>query len=433
MTMQELIEIKKRGEALSLEQIRYIVNGYTDGSIPDYQMSAFLMAVCFKGMDFEETAALTDAMVLSGGTVDLSRFGARTADKHSTGGVGDKTTLVVAPVVSSLGVVVAKMSGRGLGHTGGTIDKLESIQGFRTALSENEFLAQVEKTGVAVVGQTSDLVPADKKMYALRDVTGTVDSIPLIASSIMSKKLCAGAKNIVLDIKTGSGAFMRREEDAVTLAQTMVDIGTRRGRNMAALITDMEAPLGRAVGNSLEVIEAVEVLKGRGDPVLYDVCIALAAQMLSLVFEWDTAYARHRAEEEIRSGKAFLQMKRWVSAQGGNAAWLDDTALFPKAPVLCGFKASADGYILAVDARSVGEAASALGAGRVTKDGVIDLSAGVTLEKTVGDYVKKGDTLALLHTADEARLENAAKNLEQAFVFGAQKAPARPHIRKTII
>ena len=325
MRMVDLIEKKRDGGVLTDDEIRFIIRGFTDGSIPDYQMSAFAMTVFYKGMTDHETAVLTDAMMHSGDTVDLSRFGDKSVDKHSTGGVGDKTTLIVAPIVSSLGGKMAKMSGRGLGHTGGTVDKLESIPGYQTTLSADAFMRQVEQVGVAVIGQSGNLTPADKKLYALRDVTATIDSLPLITSSIMSKKLAAGAHSIVLDVKIGSGAFMKTLEDGQKLAESMVRIGRACGRNVVAVMSNMDIPLGFYIGNALEVREAVEVLQGHGCPDLTGVCITLAANMLHLCNGWPIEEATKQAQEAISSGRAFEQMKRWIAAQGGDAAVLEQS------------------------------------------------------------------------------------------------------------
>ena len=331
MRIYDVIKKKRDGFALTKEEIEFFIKGYVEGSIHDYQASALCMAIFFQGMDARETADLTLAMANSGDTVDLSRFGDLTVDKHSTGGVGDKTTLIVAPIVASLGCVMAKMSGRGLGHTGGTIDKLESIEGFNTALTPEEFFTQVEKNGVAVVGQTGNLTPADKKLYALRDVTATVDNLSLIASSIMSKKLAAGSHTIVLDVKCGSGAFMKTPEDARALAQAMVEIGKSCGRNVAAVITNMDRPLGNNIGNSLEVIEAIQVLQNNGAEDLKEVCLALASEIVSLSKGIAIDEAKKLTEQALHSGKALEKFKEWISSQGGNKAWVENTELFPKA------------------------------------------------------------------------------------------------------
>ncbi|MBQ3894737.1 MAG: pyrimidine-nucleoside phosphorylase, partial [Clostridia bacterium] len=398
MRMYDILQKKRYGEELTREEIEFFIKGYTEGSVPDYQAAAFCMAVCFAGMTDRETAALTDAMARSGDTVDLSRFGNLSVDKHSTGGVGDKTSLILCPIVSSLGCKVAKMSGRGLGHTGGTVDKLESIPGYRTSLSEEEFLDQVEKTGLALIGQTGNLTPADKKLYALRDVTATIDSIPLITSSIMSKKLAAGSKNIVLDVKTGSGAFMKTPEDAEKLAENMVRIGKSCGRNVSALLTDMDRPLGFAVGNSLEVIEAVNVLKGLEKGDLYEVSVSLATEMVSLVKSISPEAARREVENAIESGKAFAKMKEWIAAQGGDTSVLDDTDLFPKAAFAYEVRAPKGGRIRKMNAEDIGKAAASLGAGRISKEDPIDHAAGIVLAKKTGDSVKKGDVIATLFT-----------------------------------
>ena len=408
MRMYDLLEKKKRGEALDREEIFFLVQGITDGSIPDYQLSAFTMAVCFQGMGKEETAILTDAMAKSGDQVDLSAFGEKTVDKHSTGGVGDKTTLIVAPLVASLGGVVAKMSGRGLGHTGGTVDKLESIPRFRVELSPKEFSAQVQAQNIAVVGQSGNLAPADKKLYALRDVTATVDSIPLIASSIMSKKLAAGAKSIVLDVKCGSGAFMKTKEDAMLLAQAMVEIGRANGRQMAALITDMDRPLGFAIGNALEVEEAIAILKGEGPEDLREVALALAAEMLSLCNGWSREEALEKAEEALRSGLAYRQFEKWIKAQGGDLnAFLESREKKEwQEWEVC---APESGRMAKMDTEKIGIAAMLLGAGRTKKEDALDYDAGIHLLKKTGEYVEKGEGIARLYAKDSSRFEAVTK------------------------
>ena len=423
MRMVDLIAKKRDGYELIESEIRFLIRGYTDGSIPDYQMSAWAMAVFYRGMTDRETAILTDAMMHSGDTVDLSCFGGLSVDKHSTGGVGDKTTLIVAPIVASLGGKMAKMSGRGLGHTGGTVDKLESIAGFHTTLSAEQFRTQVEQVGVAVIGQSGNLTPADKKLYALRDVTATVDSIPLIASSIMSKKLAAGAKSIVLDVKCGSGAFMKTEEDGRKLAEAMVAIGKACGRNTAALLTNMDIPLGSCVGNALEVREAVEVLSGKpGD--LRQICVALSANLLSLCHGWSAEEAEARVLEALDSGKALETMKAWVAAQGGDP----DFSRLPAASVQIPVKADQDGWITHMDAEQVGIASSLLGAGRMTKDDPIDHAAGIVLEKKTGDLVKVGDVLAWLHTNDAEKLEAAEARFRSALQWGTEPPKQSPLI-----
>ncbi len=410
MRMYDIIKKKRDGGVLSREEISAFVSGFVSGEIPDYQASAFLMAVYFHSMNDEETAILTDCMATSGDTVDLSRFGDLSVDKHSTGGVGDKTTLIVAPVLAAMGARVAKMTGRGLGHTGGTADKLESIEGFRTNLSSEEFISQTEKIGIAVTAQSGNLTPADKLLYALRDVTATVDSIPLITSSIMSKKLAAGAKNIVLDVKFGSGAFMKTEEDAKILARAMVDIGKRCGRRVSALITNMDKPLGNAVGNSLEVIEAAQVLKGKkGD--LYETCVALATEMAALSLSLSPEEAKKAVLETIDSGAAFKKMKEWITAQGGNSELLDNPLLFKKAGIEKQIYAAADGFIAYMDAEGIGSAAAVLGGGRLKKDDEIDYSAGIILERKTGDRVKKGELLCTLYTNNPASLPDAENRI----------------------
>lgn len=421
MRVKDIILKKKNGGALSEKEIRFIVDGYTSGEIPDYQMSALSMAICFQGMSFEETTVLTDAMMKSGETVDLSDFGESTVDKHSTGGVGDKTSLIVGPIAASLGCTVAKMSGRGLGHTGGTVDKLESIDGFETEMSPDRFLAQVKKVGISIIGQSGDLAPADKKLYALRDSTSTVDSLPLIASSIMSKKLAAGAQSIVLDVKAGSGAFMKTAESARELARVMVDIGKALGRNMCALITDMDTPLGYAVGNSLEVMEAVSVLKGESRGDLREVCIAIASNMVALAKGIDTFEAEKQVLYAIDSGAAFKKLKEWVGAQGGNTAVLDDTSLFPKARFVYELKAEKEGFIFSMDAEKIGNAACVLGAGRLKKDDPIDYSAGIILKAKTGDFVKVGEVIALLYTSDKVLIGGAEKLYGQAVTISDTK------------
>ena len=430
--MYDILQKKRYGEELTREEIGFFIRGYTEGSIPDYQAAAFCMAVCFAGMTDRETAALTDAMARSGDTVDLSRFGNFSVDKHSTGGVGDKTSLILCPIVSSLGCKVAKMSGRGLGHTGGTVDKLESIPGYRTSLSEEEFLDQVERTGLALIGQTGNLTPADKKLYALRDVTATIDSIPLITSSIMSKKLAAGSKNIVLDVKTGSGAFMKTPEDAEKLAENMVRIGKSCGRNVSALLTDMDRPLGFAVGNSLEVIEAVNVLKGLEKGDLYEVSVSLATEMVSLVKSISPEAARREVENAIESGKAFAKMKEWIAAQGGDTSVLDDTDLFPKAAFTYEVRAPKGGRIRKMNAEDIGKAAAILGAGRISKEDPIDHAAGIVLAKKTGDSVKKGDVIATLFTNNEASVAQAEKRFLSALEIGRGDVPEEKLILKII-
>lgn len=428
MRLYDIILKKRNGEPLTKEEIRFFIDGYVKGEIPDYQAAALCMAIYFKGMREDETVALTECMARSGDTVDLSAFGTLTVDKHSTGGVGDKTTLVIAPIVASLGGKVAKMSGRGLGHTGGTVDKLEAIPGMRVTMDRGDFLAQVEKIGIAVIGQSGNLTPADKKLYALRDVTATVDSIPLITSSIMSKKLAAGSHSIVLDVKVGSGAFMKTYDDARTLAESMVRIGKSCGRNMAALLTDMDRPLGKAIGNSLEVKEAVEVLTGKSRDDLYEVCVALASEMIQLQRGCSSEEARSLVIDAIDSGKAYEKMCEWVAAQGGDVAVIKDTSRFAQAQIVTPIYADQDGWLTHMDAEEIGSAAVILGAGRATKDDVIDYSAGIVMEKKTGDRVKSGDILAYLHTNDAASVDPAKERYLSALAY----ADHQPDERKLI-
>ena len=426
MRMVDLIEKKRDGGVLTDEEIRFIIEGFTAGSIPDYQMSAFAMTVFYRGMDAHETAVLTDAMMHSGDTIDLSRFGDKSVDKHSTGGVGDKTTLIVAPIVASLGGKMAKMSGRGLGHTGGTVDKLESIPGFRTTLSAAEFMQQVEDVGVAVIGQSGNLTPADKKLYALRDVTATIDSLPLITSSIMSKKLAAGSHSIVLDVKVGSGAFMKTAEDGRKLAESMVTIGKACGRRVTAVMTNMDIPLGYRIGNALEVMEAVDVLRGHGSDDLREVCTALAENMLMLCNGWDEERARAEVAEAVASGKAFETMKKWIAAQGGNAAALEDFSLLPQASVHYELKAPRSGYLAHMDAQKIGEASAILGAGRQKKEDSIDYAAGIVLRKKTGDRVEAGETLAELWTNQEKSIADSEAEFLSALVWGEEAPQHQP-------
>lgn len=432
MRMYDIIRKKRDGRALSREEINFFISGYTAGDVPDYQASALCMAICFRGMTPAETADLTEAMMRSGDVLDLSALGDLSADKHSTGGVGDKTSLIVAPVVAALGGKMAKMSGRGLGHTGGTIDKLESIPGFRTTLSGEEFMRISRTVGVCIVGQSAALAPADKKLYALRDVTATVDSIPLIASSIMSKKLAAGAHNIVLDVKCGSGAFMKTRADAAELARAMIAAGRAHGRNVRALVTDMDVPLGSAVGNAAEVAEAVDVLCGRKRGDIYDVCAELAANIVSMVKHLDLAAARAAVRTCIESGAAFAKMKEWVAAQGGDVRVLDDTSLLPQAPYRFAVTAPADGYLTAMNTEQIGAAAALLGAGRAKKGDEIDPAAGLTVHKKTGDRVSAGEPLATLYASDEALFENAAACYLAALTFGSCAVPCPAPILETI-
>lgn len=410
MKIYDIIFKKRNGEELTKEEIDFFVNGYTDGSIADYQASAFIMAAFINGLNDRETTDLTLSVANSGDKIDLSFFGDLTVDKHSTGGVGDKTTLIVAPIVASCGCKVAKMSGRGLGHTGGTVDKLESIPGYKTSLEIDEFLKQVEDIGIAVIGQTGNLAPADKKIYALRDVTATVDNIPLIVSSIMSKKIAAGSKNIVLDVKVGSGAFMKTIDDAEKLANKMVDIGKSCGRNTAALLTNMDIPLGKAIGNALEVAEAIEVLKGNVKDDLYEVCVELSTVMISLVKNVCINDAKVMVEESISSGAALNKMREWVSYQGGNLDFIDNASNYIIAESIVPVYADCDGYISKMNAEKIGMVSLMLGGGRIKKDDNIDHSAGVLLNKKTGEYVKKGDLLCTFYSNKPIEIIDAAKS-----------------------
>lgn len=430
----DLIKKKRDGLPLSTEEIRFMVLGFSRGEIPDYQMSAFCMAVYFRGMDERETADLTMAMVESGETVDLSGIPGIKVDKHSTGGVGDTTTLVTAPLAAACGVPVAKMTGRGLGHTGGTLDKLESIPGFRVELSKESFLNQVRRIGIAVISQTVELVPADKKMYALRDVTATIDSLPLIASSVMSKKLASGADAIVLDVKYGSGAFMKDKGRAEALSRVMVSIGMQAGKRTAALLTSMDQPLGRCIGNSLEVREALEILHGKiRDSDLAAVALELAAHMVLLGRKADgLEEARKRVKEALRSGKALEKFSVWVEAQGGNPRVAEDPSLLPQAAHVVPFKSPRDGHIELIRAEAVGLASLYLGAGRSRKEEAIDRAVGVVLKKRVGDPVKQGEELAEIHANDETRLVTVQEKLAEAFHISSSTPEPEPLVWKVV-
>ncbi|MCR4925908.1 MAG: pyrimidine-nucleoside phosphorylase [Clostridiales bacterium] len=428
MRMYDIIENKRNGKMLSKEEIDFFIEGYTKGEIPDYQASALTMAIFFQGMNKEETVNLTLAMAKSGDMIDLSGIDGKCVDKHSTGGVGDKTTLIVAPIAAAAGCKVAKMSGRGLGHTGGTIDKLESIKGFSTAISVEDFINQVNKIGLCVAGQTGHLAPADKKLYALRDVTATVDNISLIASSIMSKKLASGAQNILLDVKTGSGAFMKTLEGSKELAKTMVEIGNGAGRNTRAVITNMDIPLGHAVGNSLEVKEAIEFLNGKADDDLKEVCVTLAANMISLCFENDIEQARQLVLSAIDDGSALEKLALMVEAQGGNKEWIYNPSLFPQASIEYELKATESGYIKKMDTEKIGIASCLLGAGRLKVEDSIDYSAGITIKAKTGDKIEKGDIIAILHTNNKDFISNAEKTYLEALTVSETKPEKEPLI-----
>lgn len=422
MRMYDLIEKKKQGKNLTKEEIEFLVDGYTKGEIPDYQMSALLMAIYFNGMDDEEMTNLTMSMAYSGDMMDLSAIEGVKSDKHSTGGVGDKTTLIVAPIVAACGIKVAKMSGRGLGHTGGTIDKLESIPGFKTTLSKEEFIKNINEIGLSVIGQSGNITPADKKIYALRDVTATVDSIPLIASSIMSKKLAAGSDNILLDVKTGSGAFMTTLEGSKELAQKMVAIGNKAGRRTAALITNMDVPLGYAIGNSLEVIEAIDTLKGNGPKDLEVVCIELAAAMLYLSDKAENMEnGRELARSVIDDGSALEKLSQMIGAQGGDDKVLKDYDIFKKPLYSYDVNSLNEGYICCINSQDFGKASTVLGAGRNTKDEEIDSSAGIIMKKKIGDYVEKGEVLATMYSDKMETFEVAKEIILNSYGFGNEK------------
>ena len=427
MRMYDIILKKRRGMSLTAEEINYFIMQYSQDKIPDYQAAALLMTIFFRGLDAEETAALTMAMANSGDRADLSSIPGLKIDKHSTGGVGDKTTLVLIPMVAAAGVPVAKMSGRGLGHTGGTIDKLESVPGFRVTLNPDEFIAQVNTINAAVVAQTGQLAPADKKLYALRDVTATVDSIPLIASSVMSKKIAAGADAIILDVKTGCGAFMRKTEDAFKLARTMVSIGKKVNLPTVALITNMDQPLGNAVGNALEVKEAILTLQGNGPRDLEELCLALGSQMLLAAKKVKTEKdGRDLLAELLKNGKALEKFREIISAQGGKTEVVDNPELLPKVALQENIKALSDGYVLGIHAEMIGNAAMLSGAGRETKDAAIDLSAGIILNKKIGDKITTGDTLAVLHTNKHDKTEEIVKLIQEAFITGENKPTPSP-------
>lgn len=428
MRMVDIIEKKRDGLKLAKEEIEFFIKGVVDGSIPDYQASALLMAICLNDMDEEETLNLTLAMLDSGDRVDLSSIPGIKVDKHSTGGVGDKTTMILGPMVAACGVPVAKMSGRGLGHTGGTIDKLESIPGFNTAFSLDQFIEIVKTVGIAVVGQTGNLVPADKKLYALRDVTATVKSIPLIASSIMSKKLASGADAIVLDVKVGSGAFMKTVDEAKRLAQAMVRIGNGAGRKTIAVITDMDRPLGRAVGNALEVKEAIEVLSGKGQEDITEVCVTLAGKMLEAAGKGDYATCTVLVRETIKNKSALKKFGQMIKAQNGLEDVVKEPSLLPQAVHTMQYPANSEGYLGAVLSDRLGTASMLLGAGRATKESMIDPASGIMLLKKNGDRVVKGEPLMVLYTDDSSLFDDAVKELDNAVVISSEKPNSVPLI-----
>lgn len=433
MRMYDIIQKKKKGKVLTGEEIRFMTEGYTKGEIPDYQMSALMMAVCFQGMTKEETLALTLAMRDSGEVLDLSGIQGTKVDKHSTGGVGDKTSLVLAPMIAALGIPVAKMSGRGLGHTGGTIDKLECFPGFSTELTKEQFCRNVNRMNMAIMGQTADLAPADKKLYALRDVTATVDQLSLIASSIMSKKLAAGADAIVLDVKTGNGAFMKEERDAFALAEEMVEIGKSAGKKMAAVITDMDQPLGNAVGNSLEVKEAILSLNGVGPKDLMEVVYALGAEMVLAAGKAETAErAAELLEQTIREKTALNKLAEFVEAQGGEKRYVYQPELLPSADIQMQVINTEAGYVGGIQAEEIGLASLSLGGGRMTKDSPIDLSVGILLHKKKGQAVRPGEALATVYANDMERAKEAYGKIVRAFSIQPQAPQQAPMIKKIL-
>lgn len=433
MRMYDLIIKKRNGGTLSKNEIDFMIDGFTKGEIPDYQMSAMMMAIYFKGMNDEETLNLTMAMAHSGDMLDLSAIRGLKADKHSTGGVGDKTSLVLGPMVACLGLPLAKMSGRGLGHTGGTIDKLESFEGFSVDISTKQFIENVNSIKMAIIGQTADLAPADKKLYALRDVTATVDNMSLIASSIMSKKLAAGADTIVLDVKTGSGAFMKKEADSFALAREMVNIGKGAGRNTVAIVSDMDQPLGFAVGNALEVKEAIATLNGEGSEDLLELCVTLGSYMLVGTKNAATIEeARELLYKTIEDKSALNKLAEFIKAQGGNEAAVYDTSLLPEASMREEILSDEEGYVDSIKTDEIGIVSLILGGGRETKDSVIDLSVGLVLHKKVGDFVNKGESIASIYANDAKKLEAAKERFKGTYAFTKNKKE-RPKFIKGII
>lgn len=418
MRMYDIILKKRSNLPLTDEELRFLISGYVNGDIPDYQVSALLMTIVFNGMNARELGTLTMAMAQSGHMVDLSNIDGIIVDKHSTGGVGDKTTLIIGPLVAACGGKVAKMSGRGLGHTGGTIDKMEAIPNLQVSLDQEAFIDQVNRIGLAVIGQSEGLAPADKKLYALRDVTGTVDSIPLIASSVMSKKLASGAQAILLDVKVGSGAFMKTIDDARALAKAMVDIGTENGRSVKAVLTDMDRPLGHAIGNALEIREVINTLKGHGPEDLTHECLIMAAHMLVLSQICDYETALSRVQQALNSGAALERLRMMIDAQGGDSRVLDDESLLAIGKFTYDVTAPQDGYITHMNTEQCGIASVMLGAGRTVKDGPIDYSAGIVMHKKTGDAVRSGESIATLYASHESLLVNAAKTYLEAITFG---------------
>ena len=431
--MTDLIEKKRDGEELTTEEIRWMIDGYTNGSIPDYQMSAMCMAIYFRDMTGRETYDLTMAMLDSGDRLDLSGVSGIKADKHSTGGVGDKTSLLLCPMVAACGVKMAKISGRGLGHTGGTIDKLESFSGFSTSMSMEDFLRSVNENGFAIAGQTGELCPADKKLYALRDVTATVSSRPLIVGSIMSKKLASGADVIVLDVKTGSGAFMEKQEDAFGLARSMVDVGRRSGKKVVAVVTDMDEPLGNAVGNALEVKEALSALKGQYAGDLLELCLVLGGEILMAAgVAPDEERAHKMLRRTIEDGSALEYFRRFVIAQGGDPAAIDDDSLLPQAPIVVEAVSFSTGYVKRMDAHGVGLVSMHLGGGRAEKGDEVDLAVGVVLKKKVGDHVEAGEPLGTIHARTQEEAEEAIRLLQECYEFSPEKTERSPFVKGVV-
>ena len=433
MQVLDIIMKKRDGQKLSKEEIEFFISGFVKGEIPDYQAAAMVMAIYYMGMSKEELSDWTGTMIHSGDIIDLSSIPGVKTDKHSTGGVGDKTTILLGPWMAAVGLPVAKMSGRGLGHTGGTIDKLEAIPGFRTEISRAEMIGYVKKSGIAVAGQSGNLVPADKKLYALRDVTATVDSIPLIASSIMSKKIAAGADAIVLDVKVGSGAFMKTEEEAIDLSKAMVLIGERAGRNTIAVISNMEQPLGYAVGNGLEVIEAIDALKGKGPEDLYELSYGLGSNMMVAAgAAADGEEAKQKMREVLANGKALQKFKEMTVNQGGNPAVADDYHLFPQAAYRIEINAGGSGYVTVLNGQEIGMAVKEIGGGRTKLDDELDLSAGVCLQKKIGDQVSEGECIAVLYGNDQSAMAAAVKRIQAAYEYGEKKPEKKPMIYQII-
>ena len=432
MTMYDIIDKKRHGKVLNIDEIKYFVNGYVDGTIPDYQMASLLMAICINGMEEEELTNLTIVMADSGDKFDLSPVNGVTVDKHSTGGVGDKTTLIVAPIVASLGCKVAKMSGRGLGFTGGTIDKLESIEGYNVVIPEKQFIEQVNNIGIGLISSSGNLAPADKKIYALRDVTATVESIPLIASSIMSKKIASGSQCILLDVKMGSGAFMQNINDATELAEKMVSIGNLANRKTMAIITNMDIPLGYKIGNNLEVKECIDVLKGKGPKDLTKLCIELASCMLMLCTNKEKEECIELVKESLKNSTAYNKFKDLVIAQGGNVEQIDNPELFKNSKYIVEVKANKSGFISKMNTSEIGKVSGMLGAGRMTKEDIIDYSAGIVLTKKTGDYIEEGEIIAKLHTSKEEIIEEAKSRFLSSIEIEKEKPELKPLVYKII-